>query len=123
MVRESGNLRQVGDAQYLACARQLLEPPADRFGDTASYAAIDLIENQSALCPALAVAGARPSRSNRGFQRQRDARKLTARSDFIERAQLLAYVGGDEKLYSVGASFRPVCRPNLDPENGALERQ
>src|SRR5260370_27294113 len=85
---KAGDLSQMRHAQDLAGSSQFLKPPAYRFGGAAANAGIHLVENQ---CSRDRVAIGAP-RSDARLQRQRDAREFPARSDFIDRPELLANV-------------------------------
>ena len=77
-----GDLRRMGDEQYLRVARKTLQPFAHGIGDRAAHAAIDFVEHER---------GRRTGTGERNFERQRKAREFAARGDLDQRAESRAF--------------------------------
>ncbi len=111
------DLRQVGDAQDLKRGAQRPQLAPDDVGYPTANARIDLVENQTRGGVARRTIGgaaeAVARRRHECFDGEHDARQLAARHDPGERTQILARIGRDEELRSVGPARRP----------GALRRQ
>ena len=81
-----GDLRRVRDGEHLHALGEPREPPADRLGDGAAGARVDLVEDERRRRAAI---------GERHLQRQQEARQLAARRDLHERAGLGAGIGAD----------------------------
>ena len=88
------DLRLVGHAQDLAGFAERAQLGADRRGNRAADAGIDLVEDHARHLV----------QAQRGdLDRQRDARQLAARGDLAQRARRLAGVGGHQEIRALGA--------------------
>ena len=112
VIRASGDLRQVGDAQYLPPLPKLLQHAADGRRDCAADAGVDFVEDQ---CRQLANFG------QHDLDRQSKTRQLTTGRDAGERPQRLLGVGGNLQLDSLETEtgrFGNGDQGNLDPATG-----
>ena len=80
------DLRRMRDGEHLHALGEPREPPADRLGDGAAGAGIDLVEDQRRRGAAI---------GERHLQRQQEARQLAARRDLHQRPGLGAGIGAD----------------------------
>src|SRR5438876_274808 len=114
-LNQGGDLRQVGDAEHLALLAEASQRPADRLGDAAADAGIDLVENQRAD---------RRSLRRDHLDRQADARELASGGDPRERAQRQARVRGDLELDFLGPRRSGFVKPvQQDLEPAARHRE
>ena len=110
LIREAGNLGQVGYTQNLAIRAKFLQAPAHHFGDTAANAAVDFIEHHG--WNRAAVTGDH-------LDRQGHAREFAARGDFRQRLRRLARVRADQELNIVEPPG--LCRLQRNGRQGGPE--
>ena len=91
-----GHLRQVGNGEHLVLPPQRAQGAADGFGHAAADAAVYFVKNQGGNLGVLAGSY---------LQSQADAGQFAAGSDFVQRPQGAALVGGYLKLHLI----QPVC--------------
>ena len=108
LIGESGDLRQVGDAQDLLGAAEGFEFVADGFGGAASDADVDFVEDEGARGGFFLGFGRRLF--NGHFKGEEDAGELAARGDFGEGLEGFAGVGRDEVGDGVPALSGPCGR-------------
>src|SRR5690349_7859732 len=112
LIGEGGNLREVGDTEYLLGSRELLQLLAHGLRRAAPDATVDLIKDQRPLrgasASAVAAGSFRVAAFDGGLERQHDARELAAGGDLLYRAQRLAGIGRDKVLHLVEAACGPV---------------
>ena len=102
--RLRGDLRRVRDGEHLHALGKPREPPADRLGDGAAGAGVDLVEDERRRRAAV---------GERHLQRQQEARQLAARRDLHQRAGLGAGIGAHmegDAVEAVGRD-RALVRP------------
>ena len=97
VVGGGGHQGLVGHAEHLALGRQLLKQFGHGAADAAAHTGIDLIKQQRHV-----LIGRRQA----GFQRQQEARHLTAGGHLRQGSQRLARVGGKQKLHRVSPLLR-----------------
>ena len=114
-VAAGGDLRAVGDDEQLRAVRQPVEPLADRAGDRAADAAVDLVEDHRR---GAAVLG------QRDLEREDEARQLAAAGDPGQRREGRAGIGRDLELDPVAAARRPLrLGERLDRRSGSGPRR
>ena len=95
-----GDLGAVGDDEQLRALRQAVEALADRAGDGAADAAVDLVEDHR---PGVAALG------QRDLEREDEAGELAAAGDPGQRRERGAGVGRDLELDPVAAARAPIA--------------
>ena len=98
LVAARRDLRAVGDDQHLAALGEPVQPLADRAGDRAADAAVDLVEDHRRRAALL---------GQRDLEREDEARQLAARGDPDQRPERRAGIGRDLELDPVAARARP----------------
>ena len=114
VIAEARHLRQMGDAQDLAAAREVAQLAAQNDRLDAADAGVDLVEHQRRAA-ALAVATDQ-------LQREVDAGQLAARRHPLQRPQLLAGVGRERERHRVDAVLAELDRPAVEDQWTALAR-
>ena len=89
LVRPRGDLRRVGDGEHLRARGEPRQALADRVGDGAADAGVDLVEHQGRRGAAL---------GERDFDRQQEARQFAAGGDFHQRARPRAGIGAARRI-------------------------
>ncbi len=93
------HLRRMGHDQNLQAGAETLQPLADRRGDRAADAAVDLVEDQRRH---------RRGAGQHQLQRQHEARQLAARGDARERPERRAGDGRDLEMHALAAMLAPI---------------
>ena len=106
-VRQTGNLRQVGDAEDLAPRRDRPQPLADGAGRAAADADVDLVEDQRRHAVGL---------RERRLEREHHPRELAARGHPRQRARLDAGVGREQELRPLDAALVGPPAPAVDDQ-------
>ena len=109
-----GDLRRMRDGENLHALGEPRQPPADRLGDGAAGAGIDLVENQRRRRAAI---------GERHLQRQQEARQLAARGDLHQRPGLRARIGADMEGDAVEAFRRDARLVGLERHDEARRLQ
>ena len=93
------DLRRMGYDENLQAGAEALQPLADRRGDGAADAAVDLVEDQGRH---------RGGAGEHQLQGQHEARQLAARGDARERAERRSGIGGDLEMDALAAMLAPI---------------
>ena len=115
MVRSPrGDLGRMGDDQHLRLPRQPRQPLADRAGNRAADAAVDLVEDHRRRVPRL---------GKRDLEREDEARQLAPAGDPGQRSERRTGVGRDFELDPVDARRPGLGGGDRGAEAGGVELQ